>query len=90
VALDSDAGLGDERLEDGGLAQKRVIAEGLDVKADRRADICERFFVAITLSDDDTLEPEGVGDVAVGVLLHDDLDVCHVVHCTASIGIAPA
>jgi hypothetical protein len=42
------------------------------VEADRGLDVGQRLLVAVALAYDDALEPEGVGDVAVGVLLDDN------------------
>lgn len=55
---------------DGGLG-----TEGRDVELDGGCDIGERLFVRVALANYDTLQTEGVGDITIGMLLNDYLDV---------------
>jgi len=47
-------------------------AEGFNVKLDGGGDVGHCLVVTITLSDDDSFESDGVGDVAIGMLFTDD------------------
>ena len=58
-ASDGHSGLGDERLEHRRVALKNLLAECLDVEADRRPDVGEGLLVGVALADDDALESQG-------------------------------
>ena len=53
---------------------RTVISEGLDMELDGRFAIRERLLIAVAFTHYNTLQPEGVGHITVGVLLHDDLE----------------
>ena len=58
---------------------ERIRAEGLEVEGDRGAHILQRFFVGITLTDNHSLDAQGVSDIAIGVALNNNLQPlgCH-------------
>src|SRR4051794_21301214 len=69
---------GDEHLGHRRFILKNLTSESLDVKTNRRLHVCKRLLVGITLTNDDSLQTKGISDVAVGMLLDDDL------HCVNS------
>ena len=81
-SLRRHGGGGDEGFEHRAVVQggKRLRAESLDVKRDRRAHIRQRLLVGVALSGDDTArQPKRIRDVAVGMFLNDDFErCCHV------------
>ena len=56
------------------LSVDALKARCLDVELDGRFDIRERLLIAVAFTHYDPLQPESVGHMAVGALLHDDLD----------------
>lgn len=47
------------------------------MERNRRLDIGKGFLVSIALPDHDTRDAEGISDIAIRVLLHNDLDLLH-------------
>ena len=72
TTLDLDADFGNEGLHDV-VVLERIVPEGLDVKPYGGFHLSKCFFVGLPLRNDDSFETQGVGDIAVRVLLDDDL-----------------
>src|SRR5437867_1268037 len=65
-------GLGDEYLQDLRLSFEHLTAERLDVKSDGRSNIVKGIIVCFPLTNDDSLETDGVCDVSVGMPFDND------------------
>ena len=68
----------EEGLKHGGLGLEGLGTECLDMESDRGLHIEQSVLVGVPLPDNDALHAERIGDVAISVLLDDDLDRAHV------------
>ena len=65
------------RIQHRGVDVEHFWTERIDVKANGGGYIGDGLFVRVPLPNDDSLEAERVGDVAVRMLLDNDLDLSH-------------
>ena len=72
---DCHARFGDKGLDDGVVRLELGRTDRFDVESDGRANVVQGVLICVALAENNPLEPNGIGHVRVGMLLHDDLHV---------------